>query len=150
MKNFLYEFRTRRIRRSMARDSTGPITREVSGPEAVVRAAQQIIRGEAREVFLVFYLDARNMLIGYETVAIGTLAGVDVHPREVFRTAILASAASIIVVHNHPSGDPRPGPEDMELTARLRQAGDLIGIPLLDHIVVTEDSNYSFAKEDSL
>lgn len=135
-KQYVYEFRTRRIRRSMAMDA--PV-RNAHGPDDVANIVRHVTRGDARESFLVFMLDAKGGLIGYEVVAVGLLTHVDVHPREVFRPAIVAPAASIIVAHNHPSGDSAPSPEDCALTERLGECGELLGIPLLDHVVVGND-----------
>lgn len=81
-------------------------------------------------------------------VAIGSVHGVEVHPREVFRVAIERSAAGIVVAHNHPSGDPSPSADDTVLTARLRSIGELLGIPVVDHVIVTAASFYSFAEHD--
>lgn len=92
--------------------------------------------GLAQEVFLVIALDARNAVFDQIEVARGCLTGVEVHPREVFRPLIRQSAATAVVAHNHPSGDPTPSHEDVALTYRLHEAGQLIGIPILDHIIV--------------
>lgn len=92
--------------------------------------------GLTQEVFLVIALDARNAVLGELEVARGCLTSVEVHPREVFRPLIRRAAAAAVVAHNHPSGDPRPSAADMVLTQRLCSAGDIIGIPILDHIVV--------------
>ncbi len=81
-------------------------------------------------------LDGRNVLIGLHHVSTGSLTTTLVHPREVFKAAILANAAAVILVHNHPSGDPAPSAEDVALTTRLRDAGDLMGIRVLDHVVL--------------
>ena len=94
------------------------------------------IREADREHFVAFDLDVRHRIIERRTVAIGTLTGVEVHPREVFRPAIANGAAAIIVAHNHPSGDPTPSRQDVELTRRLREVGELCGIALLDHLIV--------------
>lgn len=92
--------------------------------------------GLAQEVFLVIALDARNAVFDQIEVARGCLTGVEVHPREVFRPLIRQSAATAVVAHNHPSGDPTPSHEDVALTYRLHEAGQLIGIPIIDHIIV--------------
>jgi DNA repair protein RadC len=89
-----------------------------------------------RESFVVAMLDARNVITGFEVVAIGSLTSVDVHPREVFKAAVLMSAAGIIIAHNHPSGDPTPSDADIVLTQRLMAASTVLGIPLVDHIVI--------------
>lgn len=92
--------------------------------------------GLSQEVFLVIALDARNAVLEEIEVARGCLTSVEVHPREVFRPLIRRAAAGAVVAHNHPSGDPRPSAADVALTQRLCDAGDIIGIPILDHIVV--------------
>jgi len=94
------------------------------------------VAGLPQEVFIVLGIDVKNAVLEEVEVARGTLTGVDVHPRDVFRPLIRMSAAAALVAHNHPSGDPRPSTEDIELTRRLREAGDLIGIPVIDHIVL--------------
>jgi DNA repair protein RadC len=94
------------------------------------------LRGLERERFLVLLLDGKHRLKRREVVSEGTLTTSLVHPREVFRPAVRESAAAVVVVHNHPSGDPEPSLEDVEVTRRLIEAGRLLGIPLLDHVVV--------------
>jgi DNA repair protein RadC len=89
-----------------------------------------------REVFVVLLLDGRNQLLGFNTVSIGSLTSALVHPREVFKPVILANAAAVILLHNHPSGSAEPSAEDRALTSRLEQAGELLGIRVVDHIVV--------------
>ena len=81
-------------------------------------------------------VDIRNRLLEVVEVARGTVAGVEVHPREVFRPLIRMAAAGGVLVHNHPSGDPTPSPEDVALTRRLREVGQLLGVPIIDHVVV--------------
>ncbi|MGZ4111273.1 MAG: RadC family protein [Tumebacillaceae bacterium] len=97
------------------------------------------LRFERREHFIVLHLDSKNRLIGEEIVSIGTLDASIVHPREIFKTALKRSAASIICLHNHPSGDPTPSFEDVEVTGRLVEAGQLLGVEVLDHIVIGEN-----------
>ncbi len=89
-----------------------------------------------REVFVVLHLDTRNRVVAHETTSIGSQNASLVHPREVFKAAILKGATSIILAHNHPSGDPAPSKEDIDLTHRLVEAGGLMGIQVLDHVVV--------------
>jgi DNA repair protein RadC len=86
-------------------------------------------------------------VIGFNLVAIGTLTSALVHPREVFKAAILANAAAIILVHNHPSGDPEPSAEDRALTSRLKEAGEILGIRILDHVVIGDGRFRSLASE---
>ena len=102
------------------------------------------IKENKKENFVVLYLDARNKLIYKETVSIGTLNANLVHPREVFEPAVRKLAAQIILVHNHPSGDPEPSEDDLELTKRLIESGKILGIEVIDHIVVTKKSFFSF------
>lgn len=113
-----------------------PAGASVRSPEDVFARLRPRLAGLAQEVFVVLALDVRNVIIDEIEVARGHLCGVDVHPREVFRPLIRRAAAAAVVAHNHPSGDPTPSREDVELTRRLRQVGELVGIPVLDHIVV--------------
>jgi DNA repair protein RadC len=103
-----------------------------------------------REVFCVLCLDRKNGVIGLNTVSIGSLTASVVHPREVFKPAILSNASSVLLSHNHPSGCPLPSQEDRALTARLVQAGKLLGVEVLDHIIVGEGKYFSFADEGLL
>ncbi len=109
-------------------------------PERVVAEVGAELRGLERECFLALLLDGKHKLKKRELVSTGTLTTSLVHPREVFRPAVRESAAAVIVVHNHPSGDPEPSREDLEVTRRLSDAGRLLGVPLLDHVVVGEGS----------
>ena len=108
----------------------------VRGPADVLALLGDELRGEEREQFLVLLLDGKHRLKGRSLVSIGSLSTSIVHPREVFRPAIRAAAAAVLCVHNHPSGDPEPSQEDLAVTQRLDQAGKLLGIPLLDHVVL--------------
>jgi DNA repair protein RadC len=103
-----------------------------------VYEAMADLRGADREHFVAFDLDARHRVISRRVVHIGTLNGVEVHAREVFRPAIVNGAAAILVSHGHPSGDPTPSQQDIEITRRLREVGELVGIAVLDHVVVVE------------
>src|SRR4029077_3142136 len=94
------------------------------------------IRDKKKEYLLAFFLNARNQLIARETISIRTLTASLAHPREIFAPAISKAAASVILVHNHPSGDPSPSDEDIRLTKRIAQAGQVMGIDLLDHLIV--------------
>ena len=107
------------------------------------------LRDLKKEHFVVFYLDTRNQEIKRDVISFGTLNANLVHPREVFEPAILHSAAQIIVAHNHPSDNPEPSEEDVDITKRLVEAGKILGIEVLDHVVVTK-SGFSSLKELSL
>ena len=97
------------------------------------------IRDQRREHFLCLYLNARNQVIFKEVVSIGSLSASIVHPREVFQAAITHSAASVVLAHNHPSGDVSPSGDDIELTRRLVRAGEIMGIDVLDHIIMAAE-----------
>jgi hypothetical protein len=121
-----------------ARRALGPAPGlELSRPEDVVPLLHDW-RLARREHFVGFYLNARNQLLLRELVSVGSLSASIVHPREVFTPAIARGAAGVIVAHNHPSGDPEPSPEDLAVTRRLADAGTLLGIELLDHVVIAE------------
>jgi len=107
------------------------------------------IRRHRKENFVVLYLNARNQVIHKETVSIGTLNASLVHPREVFQPAVTRSAASLILSHNHPSGDTSPSEDDIEITRRMVHAGQIMGIEVLDHVIVSERS-YRSLKEEGL
>lgn len=110
--------------------------KQVESPSDVMAVLGPRVGLEARESFWVLLLDTQSRVLGLSRVAIGTLTACLVHPREVFAMAVRARAASLIVVHNHPSGDPKPSEDDLQLTARLAEAGEILGVPLLDHLVV--------------
>lgn len=103
------------------------------------------IRDHDRELFAVFHLDTKNKVICREIAHIGTLNSCLIHPREVFKKAIINSANAIIVSHNHPSGDPTPSEEDKEVTENLRNAGETLNIRLIDHVIVGKAEYFSMA-----
>ena len=102
------------------------------------------IKENKKENFVVLYLDARNKLIYKETVSIGSLNANLVHPREVFEPAVRYLAAQIVLAHNHPSGDPEPSEDDLEITKRLVESGKILGIEVIDHIIITKTGFISF------
>jgi len=108
------------------------------------------IRDKKKEYLLAFFLNARQQLITREIISIGTLTASLAHPREIFAPAIGKAAAGVILAHNHPSGDPSPSDEDIRLTQRIRQAGHILGIELLDHLIVAERGSYSFKTSGGL
>lgn len=103
------------------------------------------LQHETKEYFLALHLDGKNRIVAVEMVSIGSLNQSIVHPREVFKTALLSSAAAIILLHNHPTGDTTPSSEDLAITRRLKEVGDLLGIRVLDHIIIG-DSYRSFVE----
>jgi DNA repair protein RadC len=138
-----------RIRRVVSRfaDVVAERTIEYGAPAHSAGAVADLLRGliadEAVEVFGVLLLNGKHRVIGWAEVSRGTLTSSLVHPREVFGPAVRMGAAAVVVAHNHPSGEPEPSTEDLEVTRRLRDAGRLLGIPLLDHVVVTHDDHVS-------
>jgi len=134
-------FRVTLVRDNWATPPSSPLTTSVTAA-AVLRP---LFAGLDREQFLVCGLDAKHRIIGVNVVSIGSLTLAIVHPREVFKPLILMNAAAWICAHNHPSDDPTPSEEDRQLTIRLKQGADLLGIPLLDHLVLADGRCYSFA-----
>lgn len=125
--------------------------RRVRGPKDIADFMAPLAANLDREMFWVLMLDARNKVTGLHVVSVGSLTSTLVHPREVWKAAILANAASVILCHNHPSGEPTPSAEDLALTARLLAVGDLVGIRLLDHVVLGADGSFrSLAASDRL
>ncbi len=118
-------------------------------PEAVFDALKDI-RHLKKEHFIAFFLDTKNVEIERETISIGTLNASLVHPREVFEPAIRVSAASVIIAHNHPSGDVTPSQEDIEITKKLMDAGNLLDIHILDHIIISSHTYMSFKEKGLL
>ncbi len=121
----------------------------INSPDDVSRLLMEEMRYYDREHFCVLYLDRKGGLVIKEDVSVGGLSSSIVHPREVFKTAVKCSAASIILVHNHPSGDPTPSREDIEITRRLIEAGSIMGIEVLDHLIIGQNK-YCSLKEKGL
>ena len=122
----------------------------LNGPDDVFRHFAPLLGVERRECFLVVMLDGRHRILGDETVSIGTLTASLVHPREVFRPALVLGASAIVAFHNHPSGELTPSAEDFAVTERLVRAGDLVGVALLDHLVLAGSRFHSFADAGQL
>ena len=104
-------------------------------------------RFERKEHFAVLLLNAKNHILALKTISVGTLTSSIAHPREVFQAAIEQAAAAVILVHNHPSGDPTPSAEDLALTRRMTEAGEVMGIPVIDHIILGYDKFISLKEE---
>ena len=121
----------------------------INYPEDVLKEVE-LIKENKKENFVALYLDARNKLIYKETVSIGSLNANLVHPREVFEPAVRYLAAQIVLVHNHPSGDPEPSEDDLEITKRLVEAGKILGIEVVDHIIITKTGFVSFKEKNLL
>lgn len=119
----------------------------VNCPGDAAAYAMTRLRHEQKEHFEIILLNVRNQIMSMQLISIGSLTASVVHPREVFKAAVQGTAASIILVHNHPSGDPEPSKEDISITRRLVRAGEIMGIPVLDHIVIG-DGRYVSIKEE--
>jgi DNA repair protein RadC len=132
----------------LGRRAVEAITRRetIGNPEDIFHLVAPRLAGLQQEVFLVVGLDIRNQLLEVLEVGRGSVNGVEVHPREVFRPLVRMAAAGGVLVHNHPSGDPTPSPEDHELTRRLHAVGQLVGIPIIDHVVIGSHSFRSLAE----
>jgi DNA repair protein RadC len=115
----------------------------VKTPEDVVGLVRGRLKGKKKEYFLALLLDTRGHLIKVSEISVGSLDTSIVHPREAFKEAISASAASVIFVHNHPSGDPEASEDDIKLTKRLAEAGEIVGIDVLDHIIIGDKNHLS-------
>lgn len=139
----MYELRVVRERR----EGYGPAHR-IKDAADVYNAFREHYTPLDREQFVVLLLDGKNKVTAFNTVSTGTLTAALVHPREVFLPAILGGAAALILVHNHPSGDPEPSAEDRAITERLKQAGELLGIKVLDHVVIGDGCYRSFAEQN--
>ena len=135
------------IRYAVRKDHAGEpviVGRSLSRPSESAAALMALLQDEPAEVFAILCLTTKHRVIAYHEVSRGTLDSVPAHQREVFTAAVLSHAAAIIACHNHPSGDPTPSPDDLAITRRLAAAGDVLDIPLLDHIIVGDGRYYSF------
>jgi len=137
------------LSRRLEADDGETLKRVLKSPRDVVAVARGELKGKKKEHFLILCLDTRNRLINRRLVSMGSLDTSIVHPREVFKEAVSSCAASVIFAHNHPSGDPEPSREDIELTKRLVKAGEIMGIDVLDHIIVC-DKDYLSLKAKNL
>ena len=134
------------LREMMARYMESPARKraEMCTPQSVARMARIRFAACSREEFWGAYLDTQNRLIAWERIAEGSVHTAPLYPREVIVRALALRASALILVHNHPSGNPRPSSADVELTQKLRTAGEAVGISLTDHVIVTDDACYSF------
>ncbi len=146
--------RARRLQRAFElarRYTTKPAIRGLpfTSPNQIFDAFHLRLRDAKREHFVVVNLDARHRVMSERMISVGSLTSSIVHPREVFRPALREAAAAVVLVHNHPSGDPTPSDEDVAITRRLLRASELIGIRILDHVIVG-DGQYASFKEQGL
>lgn len=128
-----------------------PNTRtEVTAPEAAAKVLTPQLAGLDREACVAAHLDTKHRLLGTELVSLGSIDHTFMSPRDLYRGALLANAAAIVVAHNHPSGDPEPSRDDELLTRRLVRAGELVGVEMLDHLVIAGDRWVSLARRGCL
>lgn len=120
------------------------VGRVLKSPRESAELLMRVLADQPTEVFAMLCLSTKHRVIAFHEVSRGTLDSTLVHPREVFKAALLANASAIVVSHNHPSGDPSPTLDDIEVTTRLVAAGEILGIPVLDHIVVGDGRYFSF------
>mgnify|MGYP002521608286 CR=1 FL=1 len=125
-------------------------SRTISNPSDIYLLVKEFLEGFDREKLLVVCLNTKNQPINISTVSIGTLNTSLVHPREVFKTAILSNSSKIALAHNHPSGDVTPSKEDEFITKRIQQAGVILGIELIDHLIIVDDEYFSFKENGFL
>jgi DNA repair protein RadC len=139
----------RRYRVELVRESgEGELEETVLRTSAdVARVLRPYFEKSDREMFVVVLVDAQHRPIGVNVVSIGSLTATVVHPRECFKPAIIGNAAAVLLVHGHPSGCPQPSTEDIAITRRLRDAGELLGIRVLDHVIVGDGNHFSFVDE---
>ena len=116
----------------------------LKNPEAVVKILRASIKDKAREHFKLVHLDSRNKIITITNVSVGTINANLAHPREIFKDALSHDATAVILCHNHPSGDPEPSEDDLKITKQLVEAGKIMGIEVLDHIIITKNKYLSF------
>jgi DNA repair protein RadC len=119
----------------------------IKDPEAIVKAISASIKDKAKEHFKLILLNARNKILGISTISIGSLNASIVHPREVFKDAIMHNAYSVVLAHNHPSGDPEPSEDDLKMTRKLVESGKILGIEVLDHLIIGKNAFYSFKEK---
>jgi len=132
------------------RDLTADVGTSLNTPRLVADVVIPMLASEAVEVAVVLCFSTKHRLLCAHELSRGSLDCTIIHPREVFKAAILANSAGIVVAHNHPSGDPAPSADDLRLTARLVQAGDVVGIDVLDHVIVAGNQYYSFLEGGQL
>lgn len=145
--------RIQRFRIELVKDGqvTFPLNdQSLKGPYDLATAARAVAQRFDREVFLTLYLNRKHVVTGIEIIAVGTLDQTLVHPREVFKGALLHNAAAVALAHLHPSGDPTPSQEDHRLTDKLLKAGEVLGITVVDHVVIGDPGHVSLRETTDL
>lgn len=118
--------------------------RKITSPQDIAEIFIPILRDEVKEKFIVVCLNSANRVIKYETISVGNLNSSVVHPREIFKVAIDNTSASIILIHNHPSGNPEPSNEDISITKKIVESGKILDIPVFDHLIIAGETYTSF------
>lgn len=144
---YLRELRVSYRQRRLPRNCPIPVGLSISTPRECAPVLINLLEREPVEVMVALYLSTRHELLCFQEISRGSLDATVIHPRDLFKGALLANAAGIILGHNHPSGDPSPSRDDLALTRRLISAGDLVGVDILDHIVVAPFKRYVSLKE---
>ncbi|MDD2851569.1 MAG: DNA repair protein RadC [Desulfuromonadaceae bacterium] len=136
---------------NVSEDVTGYFTTgtRYTAPQQVYEAFRFLME-ETKEMFITLHLDGKNRIMCVDLVSVGSLNQSIVHPREVFKTACISNAAAILCLHQHPTGDPTPSSEDIAITRRLKEAGEIMGIKLLDHIIIGDGEYLSFVERGLL
>jgi DNA repair protein RadC len=135
------------VRDRVIKTERGPAIR--NSDDVVAILGDELLKAD-REKLVCLMLNTKNVVIGIDTVSVGSLSASIAHPREIFKSAILKNAAAIILSHNHPSGDPSPSQDDIRLTERISKAGEILGIKLLDHVIIGALGIYSFSNAGRL
>ena len=121
--------------------------RKITSPQDIAEIFIPILRDEVKEKFIVVCLNSANRVIKYETISVGNLNSSVVHPREIFKVAIDNTSASIILIHNHPSGNPEPSNEDISITKKIVESGKILDIPVFDHLIIAGEMYTSFVEK---
>jgi DNA repair protein RadC len=138
----------REVRVNYVATTTKPF--RISGPDDVANFVRSILIDNSREHFVALYLDGSHRVASYAIVSIGSANQAAVHPREVFQRAVLVGATAIAIAHNHPSGDITPSNADREVTVKIRDAGKILGITVLDHVIITDMAQHSLREDSNL
>ena len=121
---------------------------KINGPEDTAAFTRSVLLDNCREQFIAMYLDRAHTVAAYSLISIGSANSTTVHPRELFQRAVLVGAIALVISHNHPSSNNTPSQQDLDITKRLRQCAEILGIKLLDHVIVTDLSHRSVSVEN--
>lgn len=152
MKDMFTKYRLQMVKETEIEYDCGQVNREISGPDQLNSLLIEVMEmdKEAEEVFVLVTVDTKNNVTGLFEVSRGNLSFTLVHPREVFKRALMMNAASIFVAHNHPTGEVEASVEDIKITKRIKDAGSLMGIELLDHIIIGSNKEYVSLRQNRL